>query len=109
MQQGGFHNTVKLRGMVAEPLKESHVTYGERFYATRLRVPRLSHACDLLPITISERLLSGYMPQVDSIVTIIGQLRKMCIRDRRHSRAAFVPSDWPDRGDGRSCRCAQAR
>ena len=61
--------------MVAEPLKESHVTYGERFYATRLRVPRLSHACDLLPITISERLLSGYMPQVDSIVTIIGQLR----------------------------------
>ena len=75
MQQGGFHNTVKLRGMVAESLKESHVTYGERFYATRLRVPRLSHACDLLPITISERLLSGYMPQVDSIVTIIGQLR----------------------------------
>jgi hypothetical protein len=75
VHEGSFNNTVKLRGMVAEPLRESHVTYGERFYATRLRVPRLSHACDLLPVTISERLLSGYTPQVDSVVTIIGQLR----------------------------------
>ena len=76
MQQGqGMNNTVKLRGIVSTPLSLSHMTFGESFYRFILEVPRLSGNADLLPITISERLLSGFRPETGSVITIMGQLR----------------------------------
>ena len=50
-------NIIHLRGQICQSLQFGHELFGEQFYVTTLRVPRLSGAEDFLPITISERLL----------------------------------------------------
>lgn len=49
-------NIIHLRGQICQSLQFGHELFGEQFYVTTLRVPRLSGAEDFLPITISERL-----------------------------------------------------
>ena len=50
-------NSIHLRGHVCQPLQFGHELFGEQFFVTTLRVPRLSGAEDFLPVTLSERLL----------------------------------------------------
>lgn len=52
-------NRLRLTGALASAPKFSHEVYGERFWQFELSVPRLSGAVDLLPVTVSERLLGG--------------------------------------------------
>ena len=68
-------NMVKLVGMLKEEKEYSHEIYGEKFYNILLEVPRLSESVDLLPITISERLLINLDLKVGNYVIIEGQLR----------------------------------
>lgn len=49
--------------------------FGEGFYETFITVPRLSEQLDIIPITISERLLKDERLSKDFPVTITGQLR----------------------------------
>ena len=53
------NNRVMLTGKVTEEAKFSHEVFGEGFYEIKLEVPRLSAQTDVLPVTISERLLTG--------------------------------------------------
>jgi len=69
------NNKVKVSGTVISPLKFSHEMYGEGFYNFNLEVSRLSNCNDVLPITISERILVGLNLDVGVKVTIEGQLR----------------------------------
>jgi len=70
-----FNNVTVLCGeVVAEP-KFSHQMYGEGFYESVIRVPRLSEQVDEIPFTVSERLLSDGMIDVGNTVTLSGQLR----------------------------------
>lgn len=57
-----------------EPPAFSHRLYGECFYSLVLRVPRLSNFADVLPVTVSERLM---LQGVDkgAAVFVHGQLR----------------------------------
>ena len=75
MVQEGFQNTVKLRGVVAEPLTPSHTAFGEEFFSSSLAVPRTSGYEDRLPVTLSGRVISKRVPQIGDVVTVIGQLR----------------------------------
>lgn len=68
-------NTVKLVGKVASEKTFSHEMYGEGFYTIDLEVPRLSSSVDLLPVTISERLIVNMDLSVGKYVIIEGQLR----------------------------------
>ena len=68
-------NKVLLFGEVNSEMSFSHDLYGEKFYGFILKVKRLSNYCDLLPITISERLLAGVDVQVGQMICIGGQLR----------------------------------
>jgi len=52
----------------------SHSLYGEAFYSCTLSVPRLSGVEDLLPVTVSERLLFA-CPTQDGRIAVTGQLR----------------------------------
>lgn len=52
MEENG--NTIHLRGHICQSLQFGHELFGEQFYVTTLRVPRLSGAEDFLPITLSE-------------------------------------------------------
>lgn len=68
-------NMVRIVGCINGDKEFSHEMYGERFYNIYLEVPRLSDSVDLLPITISERLLIGIDIDLGQYVIIEGQLR----------------------------------
>lgn len=69
------NNEVILIGKVVSDIKFSHKVYGEGFYSFDLQIPRLSNSYDILPITISERLLPSYGNIQEKTLEIEGQLR----------------------------------
>ena len=68
-------NMVKIVGKVVSDKEFSHEMYGEKFYIFHLEVPRLSSSVDILPITISERILFNIDFHLGQCVIIEGQLR----------------------------------
>lgn len=56
-------------------LQFGHELFGEQFFVTTLRVPRLSGAEDFLPVTLSERLLIDEPIAAGSVLCLDGQLR----------------------------------
>ena len=69
------NNHIILVGKVTSEKKFSHEIYGEKFYIFNLEVPRLSGNADIIPITISERLMiNGDLP-VGTKMTVEGQFR----------------------------------
>lgn len=68
-------NMVKIVGKVVSDKEFSHEMYGEKFFVFGLEVPRLSSSVDVLPITISERLLFNIDFHLEQCVIIEGQLR----------------------------------
>jgi single-stranded DNA-binding protein len=62
-------------GKVTSEKRFSHEIYGEKFYIFDLSVPRLSGNADIIPITISERLMvNGDLP-INTKITVEGQFR----------------------------------
>ena len=53
----------------------SHEIYGERFYIFDLSIPRLSGNADIIPVTVSERLITDNMLQEDKKLMVKGQFR----------------------------------
>lgn len=68
-------NKVFLRGEVVSEKRFSHEVYGEGFYETDLAVKRLSGQIDVIPVTVSERLMETNDFSVGSTVSILGQFR----------------------------------
>ena len=69
------NNHLVLVGKVTSDKRFSHEIYGEKFYIFDLAVPRLSGNADIIPITVSERLLSINELQIDSKIIVEGQFR----------------------------------
>ncbi|MCK9217680.1 MAG: single-stranded DNA-binding protein [Firmicutes bacterium] len=69
------NNVVTVHGIIKENPIFSHEMYGEKFYNTKLVVPRLSEISDVLPVTISERLILGIDIEKGTKMFIEGQLR----------------------------------
>ena len=70
-----INNRISIFGTIDSELTYSHDVYGEAFYTFYLKVPRLSNAHDLLPVTISERII-----EIDDFVIgrgacVFGQIR----------------------------------
>jgi len=68
-------NDLHLTGKLATMPQVGHEAFGEVFYYLTLSVPRLSGAEDLLPVTVSERLLEGVELSPGSVLAIEGQVR----------------------------------
>ena len=68
-------NYLRLSGMLMDEPVYGHEVFGEKFYYATLSVPRLSGAEDLLPITLSERLMDGDSLHIGLPLTFEGQLR----------------------------------
>ena len=68
------NNHIVLVGKVTSDKVFSHEVYGERFYIFKMEIPRLSGASDIIPITISERLLNEDLKIGEKIV-VKGQFR----------------------------------
>ena len=69
------NNHLVLVGKVTSDKRFSHEIYGEKFYIFDLAVPRLSGNADIIPITVSERLLSINDLAIDAKITVEGQFR----------------------------------
>jgi len=67
-------NQLILSGEIMEEPQFDHEVFGEAFFRTVLSVPRLSGAYDLLPLTISERLMGEGFAQ-GMTIAVSGQLR----------------------------------
>ena len=69
------NNYLTLVGKVTGEKKFSHEIYGEKFYTFNLSIPRLSGNADIIPITISERLITDEMLTEGNKLLIKGQFR----------------------------------
>jgi len=68
-------NVVNLKGIIDKNLELSHEIFGEKFYTTNIKIDRLSDSYDMLPITVSERLLEGLDLEQETVFNVVGQLR----------------------------------
>ena len=68
------NNIITLAGTIVSEKQFSHEVYGEGFYTFDLEVPRLSENSDIIPVTVSERIL-GENFKVGQKVVIDGQFR----------------------------------
>ena len=68
------NNIITLVGTIVSERTFSHEVYGEGFYSFNLEVPRLSENSDIIPVTVSERILSDEF-KIGEKVVIDGQFR----------------------------------
>lgn len=69
------NNHLVLMGKVTSEKRFSHEIYGESFYIFDMEVPRLSDTQDIIPVTISERLIPDGSLEIGKKVLIKGQFR----------------------------------
>ena len=69
------NNHLVLIGKVASEKRYSHEIYGEKFYVFNLEVVRLSATVDIIPITVSERLLTSINLGLGNTLKVEGQFR----------------------------------
>lgn len=69
------NNKVYLCGDIVSDPVFSHEIYGEGFYELKLSIPRLSDYKDIIPITISERLLHNKKIKIGNKIAVKGQFR----------------------------------
>ncbi len=68
------NNRVYLCGEIASEPKFSHESFSEAFYEIDLKIKRLSEQFDIIPITISDKLLTSDMT-LGSKLAVCGQFR----------------------------------
>ena len=69
------NNQVYLSGQIASEPEFSHEIMGEKFYDMTVSVARLSGQNDVIPITISDRLMEGGSFEIGNLIGLIGQFR----------------------------------
>jgi len=69
------NNFIDIGGRIVSDFMFSHEIYGEGFYRFDVEVDRLSGAGDILPVTVSERIVDKETMTVGQLVKISGQIR----------------------------------
>lgn len=69
------NNKVFISGEIVTKAEFSHEVYGEGFYEMNVLVKRLSGHGDVLPVTISERLIADCDLKVGMTINALGQFR----------------------------------
>lgn len=94
-----MNNSIYISGRIVTPPEYSHVIYGEAFYRMTMGVKRLSEAVDLIPVTISERLLGNIPVEENMLFSFTGQIRSYNQRTETGSRlivTAFARDFTPE-------------
>lgn len=84
------NNYIMLVGKITSEKVFSHEVYGECFYIFNLEIPRLSGTADLIPVTISERLLTNFELEIGKEVAIEGQFRSYNTYENQRSRLVLT-------------------
>ena len=69
------NNKVFISGEIVSEAEFSHEVYGEGFYEMNVLVKRLSGQGDVLPVTVSERLIADKDLKTGSVINALGQFR----------------------------------
>ena len=83
-------NIVNLKGTIENNLQFSHEIFGEKFYTTKIKINRLSESYDVLPITISERLLEEVDNKNRLVLTIFVRDIKQEEEDNKDPNSIFL-------------------
>ena len=84
------NNYLVLIGKIISDKTFSHEIYGESFYLFNLEVPRLSGNEDIIPITISERLIANFDLEIGKKVVIEGQFRSYNSYENERNRLVLT-------------------
>ncbi len=97
------NNKVYVMGEIVSDATFSHEVYGEGFYEFLVKVMRLSGQADILPITVSERLIKGGDLEKGKTVCALGQFRSYNKLENGRSRLMLtvfvreILSETPDK------------
>ena len=69
------NNFIDIGGRIVSDFAFSHEIYGEGFYRFDVEIDRLSGAGDILPVTVSERIVDKEAMVIGQLVRINGQIR----------------------------------
>ena len=69
------NNRVYIKGEIVGEAVYSHEMYGEGFYEMQVKVNRLSGQGDILPVTVSERIIADKNLKVGDVICAFGQFR----------------------------------
>ena len=69
------NNRLSLTGTISSPVTFTHEVLGESFFETTIEVKRLSGMTDVIPLTISDRLMCDAPLAEGEEVTVEGQFR----------------------------------
>ena len=84
------NNYLVLVGKIISDKTFSHEIYGESFYLFNLEVPRLSGNEDIIPITISERLIANFDLSIGRKVVVEGQFRSYNSYENERNRLVLT-------------------
>lgn len=84
------NNYLVLIGKIISDKTFSHEIYGESFYLFNLEVPRLSGNEDIIPITISERLIANFDLNIGKKVVVEGQFRSYNSYENERNRLVLT-------------------
>lgn len=79
-------NQLKLTGEVIRKFEFHHEIYGEKFYVSDLRVPRVNNNADIIPLLVSDRLMDMSEDWVGNKIKITGQFRSYNLKDGNPNR-----------------------
>lgn len=80
------NNKVYLSGEILSNPSFSHEVYGEGFFEFHMAVLRLSNQTDVIPVTVSERLMQEVSLQVGERISVTGQFRSYNKLADNHSK-----------------------
>lgn len=69
------NNVVSLFGEVVSEFSYNHEVFGEKFYMFYLKIDRFSETSDIIPVTISERMIDVAKDYKGKLIEVHGQFR----------------------------------
>lgn len=84
------NNSLFITGEIVSEASFSHEVYGEGFYIFSLESKRLSGSGDILPVTISERLIPPEGLAIGTKIGISGQIRSYNNYENKHSHLVLT-------------------
>ena len=84
------NNHLVLVGKITSEKSFSHEVYGETFYNFNMEVPRLSDITDVIPVTVSERLLINMPIEIGKEIIVEGQFRSYNTYEENRSRLVLT-------------------
>ena len=86
MNRFNENNTANVSGEIISNFEYSHEIFGEKFYMVDVKVQRLSDACDIIPVMVSDRLVDVSMDCIGLLIHVEGEFRSYNRHEEQRTR-----------------------